>query len=89
MPISAMVMPRLFALSWLIAISICGVSKRKSELVKMKSPLSFAAFSTSAKTFESCSKSRVVVITNCTGGPPVEPGKAGGENEKACAVARP
>ena len=54
----------------------------------MKRPLSFAAYSTSASTSASCSKSRVVVITNCTGGPPVEPGRAGGENERACAVAR-
>ena len=27
-------------------------------------------------------------MTNCTGGPPVDPGNAGGENESACAVAR-
>ena len=27
-------------------------------------------------------------MTNCTGGPPIDPGNAGGENEIACAVAR-
>ena len=27
-------------------------------------------------------------MTNCTGGPPIEPGSAGGENDIACAVAR-
>jgi len=55
---------------------------------EMNMPLSFADFSTSATTSASCRKSCVVVMTNWTGGPPVDPGNAGGENEIACAVAR-
>ena len=54
----------------------------------MKRPLFFAACSTSASTSASSLGSRVVVMTNCTGGPPTEPGNAGGENDSACAVAR-
>jgi hypothetical protein len=83
-----MVMPRLLALSWSMLKSICGVSKRRSESEKMNIPLSFADFSTSATTSASCRKSCVVVMMNCTGGPPTEPGKVGGEKDMACAVAR-
>ena len=50
-------------------------------------PLSRADFSTSASTSASSRTSRVVVMTNCTGGPPTEPGSAGGEKAMACAVA--
>ena len=53
----------------------------------MNSPLSRADFSTSASTSASWRKSLVVVTTNCTGGPPVEPGSAGGEKDSASAGA--
>ncbi len=54
----------------------------------MNRPLSRADFSTSCSTSASWRKSRVVVMTNCTGGPPVDPGSAGGEKESASAVGR-